>query len=117
MISAENRRWTATGAFATILATMSKVEKQFSLARAVPMNRRCAKSKFLAVRVVLSLFAVLVVHSGNAVAQALKWSEATSFEVEGKGWAQTAGPFDRLPDSAKAKVNSTAWNQNVSNSL
>jgi len=88
---------------------MSKVEKQFSLARAVSMSRRGAKSNFLAVRVVLSLFAVLVVHCGNAADQALKWSEAAAFEVEGKGWAQTAGPFDRLPDSATNKVSRTAW--------
>lgn len=57
----------------------------------------------------LSLFAVLAVFCGNAVAQEMQWRDAASFEVEGKGWNQTAGPFDRLPDSAKAKINSTAW--------
>jgi len=61
--------------------------------------------------VVLSLFAVLAVHFGNAAAQEVQWRDAASFEIEGGGWVQTAGPFDRLPDSAKAKVNSTAWNQ------
>ncbi|PKO16054.1 lysophospholipase [candidate division BRC1 bacterium HGW-BRC1-1] len=54
---------------------------------------------------------LLVVHAGNAAAQEIQWRDAASFEVEGRGWAQTAGPFDRLPDSAQAKVNATAWNQ------
>jgi hypothetical protein len=38
-----------------------------------------------------------------------QWQSASAFEIEGRGWTKTAGPFDRLPDSAKAKVNSTAW--------
>jgi len=88
---------------------MSEIEKQFSLARAVSVNRRGARSNSLAVRVALSLLAALVVHCGNAADQAVKWRAATSFEVEGKGWAQTAGPFDRLPDSATNKVSRTAW--------
>ncbi len=58
---------------------------------------------------VFSLFTVLAVHSGNAAAQEVQWRDAASFEIEGKGWNQTTGPFDRLPDSAKAKVNPTAW--------
>lgn len=59
--------------------------------------------------VVFSLFALLAVHSSNAAAQEMQWRDAASFEIEGRGWIQTAGPFDRLPDSARAKVNSTAW--------
>lgn len=54
---------------------------------------------------------VFFVHSGHAAAQDVRWQDATSFDIEGKGWAQTADPFDRLPASANAKVNSTAWNQ------
>jgi len=42
-------------------------------------------------------------------AQELTWRDATSFEIEGRGWSQTAGPFDRLPDSAREKVPPTAW--------
>lgn len=71
------------------------------------MSWRAPRSNSLAV--ILSLLAVLTVYCGNAAAQAVKWHEATSFEVEGKGWAQTAGPFDRLPDSATNKVSKTAW--------
>ena len=59
----------------------------------------------------ICLFAVLAIHTGNVAATEMQWRDAVSFEVEGKGWAQTAGPFDRLPDSSMAKVNSTAWNQ------
>ncbi len=60
---------------------------------------------------VLSLSAVLAAYSGNAAAPEVQWRDAASFDIEGKGWAQTADPFDRLPASANAKVNSTAWNQ------
>ncbi|MBX7245365.1 MAG: SGNH/GDSL hydrolase family protein [Candidatus Sumerlaeaceae bacterium] len=58
----------------------------------------------------LILIVALSIPCARGTAQELKWRNATSFEVDGKGWAQTAGPFDRLPDSAKPKVNSTAWN-------
>ncbi len=60
-------------------------------------------------RIAPALLAVLAASIGNASAQEVKWHDATSFEVEGKGWAEAAGPFDRLPDSAKSKINSTAW--------
>ena len=73
------------------------------------MNRRGARSNSFAVRAVLSLFAALAIHSSNAAAEAVKWRDAAAFEIEGKGWAQTAGPFDRLPDSATNKVSQTAW--------
>lgn len=49
--------------------------------------------------------------SGGAVAQDVQWRDAASFEIEGMGWAKTAGPFDRLPESAKSKVNEVAWKQ------
>lgn len=48
---------------------------------------------------------------GWADAQEVQWRDATSLEVEGKGWTNTAGPFDRLPDSAQNKVGQAAWNQ------
>ena len=53
---------------------------------------------------------VIALYCGQAWAQdKIQWQSASAFEIEGMGWAKTAGPFDRLPDSAKAKVNSTAW--------
>jgi lysophospholipase L1-like esterase len=62
-------------------------------------------------RVTLALLVAFVLHLGRANAQEVQWRNATSLEVEGKGWTNTAGPFDRLPDSAKDKINSTAWQQ------
>lgn len=47
----------------------------------------------------------------RAKAQEVEWHDARSFEIEGMGWPKTAGPFDRLPDSAKSKVNPGAWQQ------
>ena len=39
----------------------------------------------------------------------VRWRDAASLDVEGRGWAQTATPFGRLPESAQGKVNATAW--------
>jgi len=69
------------------------------------MNRTLIHSHWL----VLILFAALWVPGGFAARQNIKWSDATSFEVEGKGWDKTAGSFDRLPDSAKDKVSPSVW--------
>ncbi|MES2706181.1 MAG: SGNH/GDSL hydrolase family protein [Verrucomicrobiota bacterium] len=44
-------------------------------------------------------------------AEEIQWRAADSLEIEGRGWANTATPFDRLPDSAKGKVSSVAWQQ------
>ncbi|HPB29966.1 MAG TPA: SGNH/GDSL hydrolase family protein [Candidatus Sumerlaeota bacterium] len=57
-----------------------------------------------------SLLVMLAMLSGNLAAQEVKWHDAaTSFAIEGRGWTGTAGPFDRLPDSARDKVPQTAW--------
>ena len=48
-------------------------------------------------------------NEGRAAGGELRWCDAASFEVEGKGWAQTAGPWDRLPESAKPKVSAAVW--------
>ncbi|MGV3531497.1 MAG: SGNH/GDSL hydrolase family protein [Chthoniobacteraceae bacterium] len=50
-----------------------------------------------------------------AVAQEVNWRDASAFEVEGRGWAQTAGPYDRLPASAESKVGRLAWNFSKNN--
>ncbi len=47
--------------------------------------------------------------SNCATAADLTWRDAASFEIEGRGWAKTAGAYDRLPDSARSKVSKTAW--------
>lgn len=59
--------------------------------------------------IMFSLLTTLMIYPCDAVAQDIKWYNATQFEIEGKGWAQTAGPFDRLPDSAKSKVAQHVW--------
>jgi hypothetical protein len=44
--SAGNRRWTATGASATAVPAGNEADKQFSLTRAVSLNRQDAKNNF-----------------------------------------------------------------------
>jgi len=56
-------------------------------------------------RIALALLFVV----GRASAQEVRWRDAASLEIDGRGWVKTAGPFDRLPDSAKSKVSKTAW--------
>lgn len=60
-------------------------------------------------RIALPLLFAFALHPGRASADEIRWRDAASFEIEGKGWAKTAGPFDRLPDSARSKVSKTAW--------
>ncbi len=60
-------------------------------------------------RAALVVLVAFVLHPGRALGQEVQWRDATSLEVEGKGWAQTAGPFDRLPDSAQSKVSPAVW--------
>ncbi|CAN5488726.1 SGNH/GDSL hydrolase family protein [soil metagenome] len=62
----------------------------------------------------LSLFAILLSQSEAAAAQESKWRDAKDFEIEGKGWADTAAPYDRLPASAKGRVNDTAFRMSKS---
>lgn len=62
-------------------------------------------------RIALPLALLVVVLSPpRADAEDVEWQNATAFEVEGRGWAETAGPFDRLPESAKPKVSEAVWN-------
>lgn len=62
-------------------------------------------------RSALVLFVTLLARVGQSNAQEVRWQEAKSLEIEGMGWSATAGAFDRLPDSAKSKVNEVAWAQ------
>jgi len=60
-------------------------------------------------RVALVVLAAFALSPGPIVGQEVQWCDAASLEIEGKGWAQTAGPFDRLPDSAQSKVSPAVW--------
>jgi GDSL-like Lipase/Acylhydrolase family/N-terminus of Esterase_SGNH_hydro-type len=60
-------------------------------------------------RIALVLSVVLALHPNRASAEDVRWRDAASFEIEGRGWVKTAGPYDRLPDSARNKVSKTAW--------
>ena len=59
--------------------------------------------------VVFSLVAVFAVGAGYAAEETITWRDGASLQLEGKGWAQTASPFDRLPDSARGKVSQAVW--------
>jgi lysophospholipase L1-like esterase len=43
-------------------------------------------------------------------AQGLEWRQLRGEDVEGKGWQETAAPFDRLPTSAQVLVPPSVWN-------
>lgn len=61
-------------------------------------------------RIALTLLFVIVLHPNLVEGQEIQWRAAASLEIEGKGWTDTAGPFDRLPDSAQSKVSGAVWN-------
>ena len=50
-------------------------------------------------------------HPGRVAAQEVQWQGVAAFGIEGQGWAGTGHYFDRLPESAKAKVSDVAWKQ------
>ena len=39
----------------------------------------------------------------------LKWTDVRNFGVEGKGWTDTEGPYDRYPARAKGRVPEDVW--------
>jgi hypothetical protein len=41
--------------------------------------------------------------------QPLDWHDARSLTLEGRGWSDTAGPYDRLPPRAEGKVHELDW--------
>ncbi len=43
------------------------------------------------------------------VADGLVWYDIRGLEIEGRGWADTEAPFDRLPARAKAIVRPSVW--------
>ena len=48
---------------------------------------------------------------GRAAAEEWQWQGVAAFGIEGKGWTTTEHYFDRLPESARAKVSEVAWKQ------
>jgi hypothetical protein len=72
-------------------------------------SQRTDKPMTATCRFALVLSVVLALHPNRASAEDLRWRDAASFEIEGRGWVKTAGPYDRLPDSARNKVSKTAW--------
>src|SRR4051812_24007854 len=44
-----------------------------------------------------------------APADGVRWFDVRPFELEGQGWADTAGPFDRLPARAEKTVRPPVW--------
>jgi len=51
----------------------------------------------------------MMISVSAVMAQEIHWVDGTSLEIEGKGWAETSHPYDRLPDSAQAKVTPSVW--------
>lgn len=47
----------------------------------------------------------------SADAEEIEWRDGTTLTLEGKGWPNTAEPYDRLPDAARSRINNTAWEQ------
>jgi lysophospholipase L1-like esterase len=60
-------------------------------------------------RIALTLLFVLALQLDLTEGREIHWRDANSLEIEGKGWVDTAGPFDRLPDSAQSKVSPAVW--------
>lgn len=67
------------------------------------------RSMFFRVAMALLAAHALLPRSGTAAAQEIRWRDAASLEIEGKGWADTPSPFARLPESAKGKFSALAW--------
>ncbi len=61
-------------------------------------------------------YALLIVGSllmpcfGQQPSVALRWLDARQLRVDGQGWTDVAGPFDRLPARAQTVVREPAWN-------
>ena len=62
-------------------------------------------------RTVAAVLCVGAFHPGQAAAQEVQWQGVSAFGIEGQGWTATGPYFDRLPESAKAKVSDVAWKQ------
>jgi hypothetical protein len=64
-------------------------------------------------RIIAAYFTVLgvsiAVSAGQEHLQGMKWLDAKSLPIEGKGWADTKGYYDRLPRQAEGVVRQPIW--------
>ncbi|MEN6645546.1 MAG: SGNH/GDSL hydrolase family protein [Armatimonadia bacterium] len=58
----------------------------------------------------------LTPRSADAQEPALTWIDARDLTIEGKGWADTAGFYDRLPAKAKGVVRPPVWDLSLDSS-
>jgi lysophospholipase L1-like esterase len=62
---------------------------------------------------VYMLFALVVIGASTLSAaerEGFAWHEVEQAHIEGQGWTDTDGPFDRLPARAKSLVREPVWN-------
>ena len=59
----------------------------------------------------IAIIALVLVGSGAPAQEAndVRWVEATELGLEGKGWTETAHPYDRLPAKAEGVVRPDVW--------
>lgn len=56
------------------------------------------------------LLGLVFLEAGCMEQQGLEWRNVRGEEIEGKGWATTTAPFDRLPTHAQESVPPSVWN-------
>jgi lysophospholipase L1-like esterase len=66
--------------------------------------------KLMAFSLLLLCFSVVAARAQNAAATQLSWTDARTLTVEGKGWTETKGSYDRLPARAETVVRPQIWN-------
>ena len=45
-----------------------------------------------------------------SIEESIAWYDVSKWRIEGKGWAETLKPFDRLPSKAETMVRPAVWN-------
>ena len=63
----------------------------------------------LSVLMIGFIIAILSVSPRRVCADDFKWHEGTEFEIQGKGWTVTDGPYDRLPARMQSVVPQLVW--------
>src|SRR5688500_15200293 len=53
--------------------------------------------------------AVSSIDAAEPASPALRWHDAATMAVEGQGWTDTAGRYDRLPARSEALVRKPVW--------
>lgn len=57
----------------------------------------------------LTLVVLAIVQGFSMVQAETQWHDASVFQIEGKGWSETTGLYERLPAHAKGKVTGSVW--------